>query len=192
MGLIGYARVSTADQTLDPQKDALVQAGCPIVYDDVVSGAKNERPGLSEAIGYARDGDTLVVWKLDRLGRSMQHLIETVMDLKAKGVGFRSITEGVDTTTSGGTLVFHLFGALAQFERDLIRERTQAGLKAAAARGRKGGRKPVLSDQKLTRARQLIDDGLTVREAAARLKIGKTSLYSALKEKSRAAELPDS
>ena len=186
MGLIGYARVSTADQTLDPQKDALTQAGCQIIFDDVISGAKADRPGLSEAINYARDGDTLVVWKLDRLGRSMQHLIETVIDLKAKGVGFRSITEGVDTTTSGGTLVFHLFGALAQFERDLIRERTQAGLKAAAARGRKGGRKPVVSDQKLIRSRQLIDGGLTVREAAARLKIGKTSLYSALKTKSRA------
>ncbi len=192
MGLIGYARVSTADQTLDPQKDALTQTGCLIIYDDIVSGAKVERPGLSEAISYARDGDTLVVWKLDRLGRSMQHLIETVMDLKAKGVGFRSITEGVDTTTSGGTLVFHLFGALAQFERDLIRERTQAGLKAAAARGRKGGRKPVVSDQKLIRSRQLIDGGLTVREAAARLKIGKTSLYSALKAKSRANDIPGS
>ena len=180
MALVGYARVSTSDQTLDPQSDALKLAGCQIIYEDVVSGAKVDRPGLNKAIDYVRDGDTLIVWKLDRLGRSMQHLIETVIDLKAKGVGFRSLTEGVDTTTSGGTLVFHLFGALAQFERDLIRERTQAGLKAAAARGRKGGRKTVITDQKLIRARQYIDDGLTVREAAARLKIGKTTLYAAL------------
>jgi DNA invertase Pin-like site-specific DNA recombinase len=127
-----------------------------------------------------RDGDTLVIWKLDRLGRSMSHLIETVNDLERRGIGLRSLTEGFDTTTTGGRLVFHVFGALGQFERDLIRERTRAGLDTAAARGRKGGRKPVVTPEKLKRARQLIAQGLKVREAAARLKVGKTALYEAL------------
>lgn len=178
---VGYARVSTAEQTVAPQLDALRAAGCAKIFEDCVSGAKTERPGLNEALDYLRSGDTLVVWKLDRLGRTMAHLIETVRDLAERGIGFRSLTEGIDTTTSGGTLVFHLFGALAQFERDLIRERTRAGLDAAAARGRKGGRKAVVTSDKLVRARKLIADGLTVREAAARIKVGKTALYEALK-----------
>ncbi len=181
MALIGYARVSTTEQKLEPQIDALQAAGCGTVFEDVISGAKADRPGLNEALAFLRKGDTLVVWKLDRLGRSMKHLVETVTDLGDRGVGFRSLTEGVDTTTTGGTLVFHLFGALAQFERDLIVERTQAGLKAAATRGRKGGRKPVVTPKKLKQARAHIRDGLTVREAAARLKISKTSLYNALR-----------
>ena len=180
MALIGYARVSTADQTLALQLDALRAAGCEQVFEDHASGAKADRPGLAEAIAYVRRGDTLVTWKLDRLGRSMAHLIETVRLLDARGVGFRSLTEGVDTTTPGGTLVFHLFGALAQFERDLIRERTNAGLKAAEARGHKGGRKPVVTPDKLARARAHLAAGLTVREAAARVKVGKTALYQAL------------
>ena len=175
-----YARVSTAEQNLGLQRDALAKAGCEEVFEDQASGAKAERPGLTEALGYVRRGDTLVVWKLDRLGRSMAHLIETVRKLEAKGVGFRSLTEGVDTTTTGGTLVFHIFGALAQFERDLIRERTSAGLKAAGVRGRKGGRRPVVTLEKLARAKAHLAAGLTVREAAARLKVGKTALYKAL------------
>jgi DNA invertase Pin-like site-specific DNA recombinase len=130
---------------------------------------------------YVREGDALVVWRLDRLGRSLPHLIETIGALEARGVGFRSLTEAIDTTTSGGRLIFHVFGALGQFERDLIRERTKAGLTAAAARGRKGGRKPVVTAEKLQRAREHIANGLTVREAAARLKVGKTALYVALK-----------
>ena len=181
MALIGYARVSTTDQKLEPQVDALKAAGCETVFEDVISGAKADRPGLNEALAFLRKGDTLLVWKLDRLGRSMKHLVETVTDLGDRGVGFKSLTEGVDTTTTGGTLVFHLFGALAEFERDLIVERTQAGLKAAATRGRKGGRKPVVTLKKLEQAKAHISDGLTVREAAARLKISKTSLYNALR-----------
>ena len=181
MALIGYARISTTEQKLEPQVDALKAAGCETVLEDVISGAKAERPGLNNALAFLRKGDTLLVWKLDRLGRSMKHLVETVTDLGDRGVGFKSLTEGVDTTTTGGTLVFHLFGALAEFERDLIVERTQAGLKAAATRGRKGGRKPVVTLKKLEQAKAHISDGLTVREAAARLKISKTSLYNALR-----------
>ena len=182
MALIGYARISTTEQKLDPQVDALKAAGCETVFEDVISGAKAERPGLNNALAFLRKGDTLLVWKLDRLGRSMKHLVETVTDLGDRGVGFKSLTEGVDTTTTGGTLVFHLFGALAEFERDLIVERTQAGLKAAATRGRKGGRKPVVTPKKLEQAKAHIGEGLTVREAAARLKISKTSLYNALRD----------
>lgn len=180
MALIGYARISTAEQSLALQHDALARAGCAVVFEDRASGSKTERPGLAEALAHLRRGDTLVVWKLDRLGRSMAHLIDTVRGLEARGEGFRSLTEGVDTTTPGGTLVFHLFGALAQFERDLIRERTHAGLKAAEARGRKGGRRPVVTPDKLARARAHLAAGLTVREAAARVKVGKTALYKAL------------
>lgn len=180
MALIGYARVSTAEQDTALQTDALRNAGCEWVFEDTASGAKADRPGLADALAYLRDGDVLVVWRLDRLGRSLPHLIETVGKLEARGVGFRSLTENIDTTTPGGRLIFHVFGALGQFERDLIRERTKAGLTAAAARGRKGGRKPVVTADKLQRARELVANGLNVREAAARLKVGKTALYAAL------------
>ena len=181
MSHIGYARVSTLDQDTTLQLDALAAAGCAKIFEDCASGARADRPGLRQALDYARDGDVLIVWKLDRLGRSLPHLIETVAALEKRGVGFRSLTEAIDTTTPGGRLVFHLFGALGQFERDLIRERTRAGLAAAAARGRKGGRKPVVSADKLARARSMVAKGLTVREAATRLKIGKTALYEALR-----------
>lgn len=181
MALIGYARVSTAEQDTALQTDALRKAGCDKIFEDTVSGAKADRPGLAAALAYVREGDALVVWRLDRLGRSLPHLIETIGALEARGVGFRSLTEAIDTTTSGGRLIFHVFGALGQFERDLIRERTKAGLTAAAARGRKGGRKPVVTAEKLQRAREHLANGLTVREAAARLKVGKTALYAALK-----------
>ena len=145
MALIGYARVSTGDQKLSLQHDALNAAGCERIFDDHAFGAKTDRPRLTEALAYLRAGDTLVVWKLDRLGRSMSHLIEKVGELAARGVGFRSLTEQIDTTTSGGMLVFSIFGSLAQFEGDLIRERTNAGLKAARERGSLGGRRPVIT-----------------------------------------------
>ena len=180
VALIGYARVSTPDQQLSLQQDALERAGCERVFDDQASGARTDRPGLAEALAYLRSGDTLVVWKLDRLGRSMSHLIEKIGELAARGIGFRSLTENIDTTTPGGMLVFNIFGSLAQLERDLIRERTQAGLRAARERGSKGGRRPVVTPDKLRKARAHIAAGLTVREAAARLKIGKTALYKAL------------
>jgi DNA invertase Pin-like site-specific DNA recombinase len=178
---VGYARVSTLDQDPALQLDALAVAGCAKVFEDRASGARADRPGLRKALDYAREGDVLIVWKLDRLGRNLPHLIETVTALEKRGVGFRSITEAIDTTTPGGRLVFHLFGALGQFERDLIGERTRAGLVAAAARGRKGGRKPVVTGEKLDRARVIISKGLTVREAASRLRVGKTALYEALR-----------
>src|SRR5256886_1129812 len=125
---IGYARVSTQDQTLNLQKDALEKLGCNKIFTDTASGAKAERNGLEEALEYVREGDTLVVWRLDRLGRSLKHLIETITKLNNRNIGFKSITENIDTTTSGGKLVFHIFGALAEFERDIILERTNAGL----------------------------------------------------------------
>ena len=140
MSLIGYARVSTADQDMALQLDALHAAGCSRIFEDRISGTKAERPGLSAALEYLREGDTFVIWKFDRLGRSVRHLIDTVGDLERRGIGLRSLTEAVDTATPGGRLLFHIFGALAQFERDLVVERTSAGLRAAEARGRKGVR----------------------------------------------------
>ncbi len=140
--LVGYARVSTHDQTLNLQKDALQKCRCAQILTDTISGGATERPGLNDALKFLRGGDVLVVWRLDRLGRSLQHLIETVALLQQRGIGLKSLTENIDTTTPGGKLIFHVFGALAEFERDLIRERTQAGLAAARARGasRAGGR----------------------------------------------------
>ena len=182
--LIGYARVSKADgsQSLDLQRDALIEAGVAAdgIYEDQASGKRDTRPGLDACLKALRKGDVLVVWKLDRLGRSMRHLIAQVGDLAVRGIGFRSLTENIDTTTPGGMLVFNIFGSLVQFERDLIRERTQAGLRAARERGAQGGRRPVVTPDKLRKARAHIAAGLTVREAAARLKIGKTALYKAL------------
>lgn len=176
--LIGYARVSTQDQTLDLQRDALTKAGCSKIFTDTVSGAATERPGLSEALQFVRDGDILVVWKLDRLGRSLKHLIETVMALNERGIGFRSITESIDTTTPGGKLIFHVFGALAEFERELIRERTQAGLSAARARGRHGGRPRKLDAKKTDLLQKLYQDKTTpIQVILETLHISKATLY---------------
>lgn len=181
MAAIGYARVSTTAWDLVLQLDALRAAGCARVFEDRASGARADRPGLQSALDYAREGDVLVTWKLDRLGRSLPHLIETVAALERRGMEFRSLTEAIDTTTPGGRLVFHLFAALGQFERDLIRGRTRAGLSAPAARGRTGGRKPVVTGEKLQRAKALMAKGLSVRDAAARLTVGKTALHKTLR-----------
>ena len=182
--LIGYARVSTADQTLDLQKDALQQVGCTKIFTDTASGAKAERTGLDEALNYIRQGDTLVVWRLDRLGRSLNHLIETITGLSNRHIGFKSITENIDTTTSGGKLIFHIFGALAEFERDIIRERTQAGLTAARARGRKGGRPKSLTPKKAQMAEALYNDkNNTIDEICKTLNISRATLYRYVKTK---------
>lgn len=175
---IGYARISTQDQSVDLQSDALTAAGCEKVFQDVASGVKSERAGLAEAVEFARAGDTLVVWKLDRLGRSLKHLIETVNQLHERGVGFASLQENIDTTTSGGKLIFHVFGALAEFERELIRERTQAGLKAARARGRKGGRKEKLTPKQVEQAKAMVSDpNISISSICETLKISKPTLY---------------
>ena len=153
--LIGYARVSTHDQTLHLQRDALEKAGCEQIFTDQVSGTKTERKGLSEALSHLRTGDTLVVWRLDRLGRSLRHLIDTVTMLHEKGIGFKSLQENIDTTTSGGKLVFHIFGALAEFEREIIKERTQAGLQSARSRGKVGGRPKALTAKEVQMLRNM-------------------------------------
>lgn len=181
--LVGYARVSTADQNLRMQTEALKAAGCHTVFTDVASGAKADRPGLEKALQYLRDGDTLVVWKIDRLGRSLSHLVQTVDALRDRGVSFRSLTDaGIDTSTRNGKLLFNLFATLAEFERDMIRERTRAGIAAAAASGRQAGRREVLTPEKLEKAKDLIAKGYTVREAATKVKVSKSSLYATLSE----------
>ena len=183
--LIGYARVSTQDQTLNLQKDALKKLGCNKIFTDTASGAKAERKRLDEALEYVREGDTLVVWRLDRLGRSLKHLIETITKLNNRKIGFKSIQESIDTTTSGGKLVFHIFGALAEFERDIIRERTQAGLLAARARGRLGGRpkaKALNTPKKITLAQSLYNDkNNTIDDICKTLNISRATLYRYIK-----------
>jgi DNA invertase Pin-like site-specific DNA recombinase len=176
--LIGYARVSTVDQTLDLQCNALNEAGCTRIFTEQLSSAVADRPELTAAISYARAGDTLVVWKLDRLARSMKQLIDTVEDLRAREIGFRSLTEALDTTTAQGRLVFHMFGALAEFERSLIRERTQAGLHAAKKAGRTGGRPPKLTEQGIRAAKAMLTDpDIGVAAVAHRLGVSLATLY---------------
>lgn len=178
---VGYARVSTHDQNLSLQLDALGRAGCQKIYQDQMSSMKAERPGLQEALTYLRSGDTLVVWRLDRLGRSLKHLIEMVNGLEERGIGFQSLQESIDTTTSGGRLVFHIFGALAEFERNLIQERTQAGLQAARARGRQGGRPKSLDMTKTMLLYQLYDEKRhSIQEICDILGISKSTLYAYL------------
>jgi DNA invertase Pin-like site-specific DNA recombinase len=186
--LIGYARVSTHDQTLTLQQDALEKAGCTKIFTDTASGAKTERKGLDDALTYVRKGDTLVVWRLDRLGRSLPHLIATMTALEDRGIGFKSLTENIDTTTSGGKLIFHIFGALAEFERNLIRERTQAGLVAARARGKKGGRPKALTEKQLGIALDLYEKRHPIAEICRTLKVSKATLYRAIKTGERHQE----
>jgi DNA invertase Pin-like site-specific DNA recombinase len=179
--LVGYARVSTADQTLGLQRDALTQAGCERLFTDTASGSRADRPGLDEALDFLRPGDTLVVWRLDRLGRSLRHLIDTLGGLDQRGIGFRSLQEQIDTTTSGGKLVFHVFGALAEFERDLIRERTSAGLAAARARGRRGGRPKALDPRKAAIAQALYNDRTnSIADICRTLRISRATLYRSI------------
>ena len=179
--LVGYARVSTSDQSPDLQIDALRQSGCAKVFTDKASGSLAERPQLTAALEYLRAGDTLVVWRIDRLGRSLPHLVQTVLALQERGVGFRSLNESIDTTTPGGRLVFHLFAALAEFERDLIRERTRAGLVAARSRGRVGGRKPVLTPEKAAAAKRMYDSrDVPISEIARVLGVSRATLYRSL------------
>jgi DNA invertase Pin-like site-specific DNA recombinase len=188
MALIGYARVSTHEQHLHLQQDALSAAGCLKIFTDTISGAKSERKGLAEALEYIRKGDTMVVWRLDRLGRSLKDLIESITELDSRNIGFKSLTEHIDTTTSGGKLIFHIFGALAEFERDIIKERTNAGLTAARARGRKGGRpKSSLNDaRKLYMARQMYENKtIPVREICKTLGIPRSTFYKYVREQER-------
>ena len=179
---IGYARVSTGLQNLDLQEDSLEKFGCEKVFTDHMSGAKSNRPGLETAIEFVRSGDTLVVWRLDRLGRSLKHLIEVAEGLETRGIGLASLQEGLDTSTSGGRLIFHIFGALAEFERNLIRERTMAGLAAARARGRVGGRSNKLDNGKKQTLRKMYDSReYTISEICQLLEISKPTFYRYLR-----------
>ena len=179
--LLGYARVSTTDQDATLQVDALNQAGCYRIFTDTASGSLHHRPELDKLLDQLRPGDILVVWRLDRLGRSIRHLIDQLQILAERGVGFRSLQETIDTTSPGGRLVFHLFAALAEFERDLIRERTNAGLAAARARGRTGGRPSSLSADQVKAARRMYDQNdMTVAQIGDVLGVSRTTIYRAL------------
>ena len=179
--LVGYARVSTREQNLDLQRDALTKAGAERIFEDEASGARDDRPGLIGALSHLRSGDCLMVWRLDRLGRTMRSLIEFTESLRERGVEFRSVTEGIDTTTPAGRFYFHILGALAQMERELIRERTNAGLAAARARGRKGGRPAKLTPKQIAHARRLLEDrSTTIKEVAASFNVDRATIYRAL------------
>lgn len=181
--LIGYTRVSTQDQSVDLQKDALEKSGCEKIIVEQISGTIRNRPSLDKTLDMLREGDTLVVWRLDRLGRSLKDLIELINQLEERQIGFRSLQESIDTTSSGGKLIFHIFGALAEFERNLILERTRAGLAAARARGRKGGRPKSLNKSKREVAIKLYEEKMhTIKEICQIMGISKPTLYSYLRE----------
>lgn len=185
---IGYARVSCPYQSTDLQTDALMAAGCARVFTEVASGAKADRPELTKLLDYLRKGDTLVVWRLDRLARSMAQLIATMTELETRGIGFHSLTEAIDTSTSTGKFTFHLFAALAAFERELIKDRTQEGLRAAAARGRRGGRPRALSDEQRRMALAMLKvEDITAKQIADQLGIGRSTLYRHIPEARKAA-----
>ena len=175
--LIGYARISTGRQDLALQLDALKQAGCQRTFQDTASGALKSRPQLETCLDHLRAEDTLVVWRLDRLGRSLRHLIDTISELERRDVGFRSLTEGVDTTTAAGRMTFYIFGALAEFERSLVQERTRAGLQAARARGRIGGRPSLITPDKLAAAVAMREQGRPMHAIATALEVSRATLY---------------
>ncbi|CAM3670239.1 recombinase family protein [Legionella longbeachae] len=180
--LIGYARVSTDDQNLNLQHDALKNAGCERIFDDQMTGSKIQRPGLDATLQFARSGDVIVVWRLDRLSRSLKDLIEMVALLDSKKIGLRSLHESIDTSSSSGKLIFHIFGALAEFERNLIRERTHAGLQAARARGRKGGRPKKLSMDKAKLAIEIYNQkNHSIKQICNLMGISKPTLYKYIK-----------
>jgi len=184
--IIGYARVSTQDQNPELQLDALTSSGCEQVFHEKVTGKFRDRPELAACLRSLRQGDTLLVWKLDRLARSLKDLVDIVDDLNRRGIGFRSLTESIDTTSTGGRLVFHIFGALAEFEHSLIRERTIAGLTAARARGRRGGRKPVMSTADIRKAAAMLSDpNITKTEVAKQFGVSRVTLNAALARDSR-------
>jgi len=174
---IGYARVSTRDQNLDLQRDALQTAKCDRVFEDSISGTKAKRPGLTQALNALREGDTLVVWKLDRLGRSVRDLLDFAGGLGERGIGFVSLTDNIDTTTASGRFFFNVMASLAQMERELMIERTQAGLTAAREQGRIGGRKRLMTDSKIRAAKKLLADGVLPRDVAANLGVSVPTLY---------------
>lgn len=177
--LIGYMRVSTTEQSLDLQRDALKQAGCERLYEEVASGAMKDRPGLGRALDQVRHGDTIVVWKLDRIGRSLAHVVQLVSELRDRGVGLKVLTGDIDTTSTTGRLVFGIFATLAEFERDLIRERTMAGLEAARARGRSGGRPRTMTPAKVRAAMAMMADrNNAARDVAEQLGVSLSTLYS--------------
>ncbi len=184
--IIGYARVSTTEQDTALQLDALNQAGCERIYQESFSGASKERPELLKCLDTLRPGDTLIAWRLDRLGRSLKDLVAIISDLEEKDVGFRSLTEAIDTTTAGGKLVFHIFAALAEFERSLIQERTKAGMQAARSRGRNGGRPIKLTGDDMKKARaMLLDPNMTKTEVAKHFKVTRATLNKALKRETK-------
>lgn len=175
--MIGYARVSTQDQNLDLQTEALTRAGCEKIYEDKISGVRAERPGLTRALEMLREGDTLVVWKLDRLGRSVKQLVDMVGELHKRGIQFKSLTDAIDTGTPAGRFFFHVMASLAEMERELIIERTRAGLDAAKQLGRKGGRKPKMTSSKIESAKKLLASGIPPRDVAKDLGVSVPTLY---------------
>lgn len=184
---IGYARVSTDDQSLDLQLDALKKAGCEVIYEETASGKNTQRPELEHCRKALRSGDTLVVWRLDRLGRSLPDLVNIVSELEKAGISFESITERIETGSAAGKLIFHVFAALAEFERNVIRERTHAGLAAARARGRKGGRRAALNDKQVKEIRLLLGDpDSQVTDIAKRYGVSRATIYKYLSQKNSA------
>jgi DNA invertase Pin-like site-specific DNA recombinase len=175
--LIGYGRVSTHDQNLDLQREALTKAGCQKIFEDKVSGTRADRPGLSKALEILREGDTLVVWKLDRLGRSVKQLVDLVSSLQKQGVQFNSLTDAINTATPSGRFFFHVMASLAEMERELVVERTRAGLEVARQLGRKGGRRPKMTDSKIASAKKLLASGVPPKDVARNLGVSIPTLY---------------